>query len=214
MKKKKPQQLFKKLILSKQTVRWKENYWVALKIAKTCFHKLCSRQELAEEHRVTWQSRKAPAWVFPGKTNSVCGGVGNGEASKLCQDPRSANTELTKASNSHNTMRVILLSLIYLTMAIFINTLYYSNIALLSPYCKLLALFIQSPMSSFRMAFLTFFFFFFFLGEQIIILSDRNSIKNPSKGWLQILMLWISTHSRSKKITTPWCIPFIITLLI
>jgi len=61
---------------------------------KTGCHELCGRQELAEEHSNTWQSRKVPAWVFPGKINSGSGGIGNGESSKLCQDscqPRSTH---------------------------------------------------------------------------------------------------------------------------
>lgn len=61
---------------------------------KTCFHKLYSRQEVAEEHSNTWQSREVPAWAFPGEINSGTSGTGNGESSKLCQasrQPRSTN---------------------------------------------------------------------------------------------------------------------------
>lgn len=69
-------------------------YQIALKRVKTCFHELCGRQELAEEHSKTGQSRKGPAWDFPGKINSGSGGTGNGKSSKLYQDshqPRSTN---------------------------------------------------------------------------------------------------------------------------
>lgn len=71
------------------------------------------------------------------------------------------------APSSQSTMRALLLSLICLTMAIFINTSYESNIALLSPDCKLLVPLIQSSARSARMPSETFFW-------RIIILSDRN----------------------------------------